>query len=401
MRRTADKVWAVRVGIVGGGIVGLAVAHELSRRGRHVVVLEKESDWARHQTGRNSGVIHSGVYYTPGSIKARTCVAGARSMVEFAREHGVPVKITGKLVVATEPGELPRLRRLAARAADNGVPAELIGPGRARDHEPNVRCLEALHVRTTGIVDYVGVCRALVTLLRDKGQDLRTGVQVTGVRPDHPGLVLETTTDPVRVDALVGCAGLGSDLLAAAAGLRPSARIIPFRGEYFELARPELVSGLIYPVPNPALPFLGVHLTRGIDGSVHVGPNAVLALAREGYDWRTISPRDLAGVLTFPGSWRLARRFPSVAVSEVRRSLSRRRFAADLARLVPQVTVADLRPAPAGVRAQAVGRDGSLVDDFLFARAARQVHVLNAPSPAATCALEIATQVADELESQT
>jgi L-2-hydroxyglutarate oxidase len=385
--------------VVGGGILGLAAGWELVGRGHEVTVLDKEDGWARHQTGRNSGVIHAGLYYKPGSLKAALCTAGAESMVRFAREQGVPVEVCGKLVVAVDEAELPRLRALAERAEANGVPASLIGPEQARELEPNVSCLAALHVRSTGIVDFVGVAAALAGLLREKGAELRLGVEVRGITSSSTGIRVSTTRDEIRADALVNCAGLHCDRVARLAGLDPPARIVPFRGEYYQLApsATHLVRGLVYPVPDPAFPFLGVHLTRGIDGSVHAGPNAVLALRREGYRWSDITSRDVLDVLSFPGFWRLARHNVRTGAAEIGRSLSRRRFAAALRRLVPAVSAGDLVRAPAGVRAQAMFPDGSLVQDFLFLNAARQVHVLNAPSPAATAALEIAKKIADEL----
>jgi L-2-hydroxyglutarate oxidase len=389
----------MHVAVIGGGIVGLAVARELAARGHRLTVLEKEPHWARHQTGRNSGVIHAGLYYRPGSLKARLCTAGARSMVAFAREHGVPVEVCGKLVVAVDETELPRLHTLAERAKANGVPATLIEPARASELEPHVACVAALHVHTTGIVDYVAVAHAMVRQLADQDADLRPAAEVVGLRATDGAVRIETTAGDVAADAVVNCAGLHCDRVARLAGLEPQVRIVPFRGEYYEL-RPQarhLVRGLIYPVPDPAFPFLGVHLTRGVDGGVHAGPNAVLALRREGYRWRNVTARDLAETLAFPGFWRLARHNLRTGAGEVTRSLSRRRFATALARLVPAVRPGDLVRAPAGVRAQAVRPDGSLVDDFLILTAPRQVHVLNAPSPAATASLEIARRIADEV----
>ncbi len=390
--------WRVRhVVVIGGGIVGLAVAREVARRGDAVTVLEKESRWAAHQTGRNSNVVHAGLYYAPGSLKARMSIAGNASMVAFAREHGVPVDVCGKLVVATSAGELPRLDALARRAEANGVPAERISAEQAREHEPEVAAVGALHVRSTAVVDYRAVCAALIRLLGEHGADLRLDSPALAIRrsPAGTGIEVATPRGVVRADALINCAGLHSDRVARLAGLVPAATIVPFRGEYFELRpdRRHLVRGLIYPVPDPALPFLGVHLTRMLDGSVHAGPNAVLALRREGYRWRDVSARDLAEVARFPGSWRLARRFARTGAEEVLRSFSRKRFAAGLARLVPAVREEDLVRADSGVRAQAMLRDGSLVDDFLIQSAENQVHVLNAPSPAATSALEIARHV--------
>ncbi|MFB9906424.1 L-2-hydroxyglutarate oxidase [Allokutzneria oryzae] len=390
----------MHVAVVGGGIVGLAVAHELATTSGHrVTVLEKESDWARHQTGRNSGVIHAGLYYKPGSFKAKMCVAGNTSMVEFAREHGIAVDVCGKLVVATAPDELAQLRMLEERAAANGVPAEFLDPAAAMEIEPEVFCTAALHVRSTGIIDYREVCRVLVDRLRARGADLRTGAEVLGISSTVDGVVVATAAEEIRADFLVNCAGLHSDRVARLAGLRPAARIVPFRGEYYELRadRSDLVRGLIYPVPDPRFPFLGVHLTRMIDGTVHAGPNAVLAMRREGYRRRDITPRDVASTLSFPGFWRMARKHTRTGIDEMARSMSRKRFAASLARLVPAITAADLVPAESGVRAQALNPDGSLVDDFLIETAPHQVHVLNAPSPAATSSLEIARHIATRI----
>ncbi|ATE57906.1 MULTISPECIES: L-2-hydroxyglutarate oxidase [Actinosynnema] len=386
-----------RIVVIGGGIVGLATARELSRRGDEVVVLEKEGRWAAHQTGHNSNVVHAGLYYKPGSLKARMSVAGNASIVAYAREHGVPVEVCGKLVVATSEEEVPRLRALAERASRNGVPARVVSVAEAREHEPEVSCVAALRVESTGIIDFPAVCAAMVRELTAAGADLRTNSPALAIRTRAGRVEVATPSGVVRGDALVNCAGLHSDRVARMAGLEPEARIVPFRGEYYEL-RPErrsLVRGLIYPVPDPTLPFLGVHLTRMLDGSVHAGPNAVLALSREGYRWGDVSVGDVAEVLRFPGTWRLARRYAyPTGLAEVLRSLSKRRFAQSLARLVPAVGEADLVRAEAGVRAQAMRRDGSLVDDFLVQEAPGQVHVLNAPSPAATGSLEIGAHVA-------
>ena len=387
--------------VIGGGIVGLAVAWELTRRGVDVTVLEKESRWAAHQTGHNSNVVHAGLYYKPGSFKARMSVAGNRSIVDFARQYGVPVEVCGKLVVATSESELPALSTLAERAEANGVPAKKISPDEAREYEPEVSCVAALRVESTGIIDFPGVCEKLVSLLDEAGMDLRLDSPALGIRAGNDGGVeVATEGGVVRADALVNCAGLHSDRVARLAGLKPSARIVPFRGEYYEL-KPErrgLVRGLIYPVPDPTLPFLGVHLTRMLDGSVHAGPNAVLALRREGYRWADVSAKDVAEVAAFPGVWRLARKYAyPTGLEEVLRSFSKKRFAASLARLVPAVTENDIVRHGSGVRAQALRRDGSLVDDFLIETARDQVHVLNAPSPAATSALEIAKHIADQV----
>jgi L-2-hydroxyglutarate oxidase len=388
--------------VVGAGIVGLAVAARLTADGARVTVLEKEDGPARHQTGRNSGVVHSGLYYAPGSLKARMAAAGQRSMTRFARDRGVGVSITGKLVVATAPEQVHGLHKLAERAVANGVPATLIGPEEAREHEPHARCVEALWVTSTGIVDYLGVCRALADDVVAAGGEVRYSTQVVRGTEDARGVRVVTDGEEIEADLLVACAGLHADRVARACGLVPEARILPFRGEYFELT-PEasaLVNGLIYPVPDPRFPFLGVHLTASLHGGVHAGPNAVLALAREGYTWRDVSVGDVVDELGWPGLWRMGVRNLGPGAREVYRSLSRRAFARSLAELVPGIGADGLLPAPAGVRAQAVRRDGALVDDFLVQRTARQAHVLNAPSPAATAALEIADHLVDQLADQ-
>ncbi|GAA1810413.1 L-2-hydroxyglutarate oxidase [Luedemannella flava] len=388
--------------VIGGGIVGLATAHRitLDYPDATVTVLEKEPRVAAHQTGHNSGVIHAGVYYRPGSLKATMCRSGQASMLEFCAEHGIAARVTGKLIVATDSAELPRLRALHERSLANGLPVTLLDGDRAREYEPHVAAVEALHVASTGIVDYAEVCRVLADLVVKVGGEVRLGVRVTGLRRDGATTVVQTTSGDVVADRLVNCAGLHSDRIARLAGLSPDARIIPFRGEYFELRedRRDLVNGLIYPVPDPQFPFLGVHLTRMVDGSVHAGPNAVLALAREGYGWSRIRPRDVVDEVAWPGLWRLARRHWAYGLTEVRRSLSRTRFAASLARLVPELTTADIVPSGAGVRAQAIRADGALVDDFLIERAPGQVHVLNAPSPAATSSLEIARHIVAQFD---
>ena len=406
---------ARRVVVVGGGIVGLATARALGRDGVEVLLLEKESTLAAHQTGRNSGVVHAGLYYAPGSLKARMAVAGAQSIYAYAREKGIAHDNCGKLVVACDDSELTGLARLAERARANGVPAHELTPEQAREHEPYVRCVRALHVETTGIIDYPAVCRALADDVRAAGGELRLGVAVTGAESTPTGVRVATRTaraggastskgeltEEVAADALVVCAGLYADRVAAACGLVPEARIVPFRGEYFELApeRAHLVRNLVYPVPDPRFPFLGVHLTRMIHGGIHAGPNAVLALRREGYTWRDVDLRELGESLAWPGLWQLGRRNLGPGAREVLRSLSRRQFAASLSRLVPGIEAEDLRPAPAGVRAQALRRDGSMVEDFLVQTHGRQVHVLNAPSPAATASLEIADHLAAQVEA--
>ncbi|MGW7413400.1 L-2-hydroxyglutarate oxidase [Streptomyces sp. NPDC054863] len=380
--------------VVGGGIVGMASAHAITRAapGTRVMVLEKEAGPARHQTGRNSGVIHSGIYYRPGSLKARYAVRGGAEMVKFCAEHDIPHEVTGKLIVATERAELPRLHALVQRGRQHGIAVRELGPAQIREYEPEVRGLAAIHVASTGICDYGRVTQELA---RSSGAEVRYGAEVRVIARRASGIAVRTADGTVfRAKALVNCAGLHCDRVARMAGDDPGMRIVPFRGEYFDLTRPELVRGLVYPVPDPAFPFLGVHLTRGIAGGVHVGPNAVPALAREGYDWGAVRPADLAGTLTWPGSWRIARRHWRYGAGELHRSLSKRAFTEAVRRLLPAVTEADLRPSPAGVRAQAVLRDGTLADDFLIREAPRTVHVLNAPSPAATASLPIGREVA-------
>ncbi|TGZ17034.1 hydroxyglutarate oxidase [Streptomyces sp. S816] len=381
--------------VVGGGIVGLSTAYAVGRAapGTRVTVLEKEPGPARHQTGRNSGVIHSGIYYRPGSLKARYAVRGAAEMVKFCAEYGVEHAVTGKLIVATERAELPRLHALVQRGRENGIPVRELGAAQIAEYEPEVRGLAAIHVGSTGVCDYTGVARQLALA---SGADIRYGARVVQVdrRPERGVAVRTAAGDVVRGRVLVNCAGLYCDELARLTGDEPGVRIVPFRGEYYELARPELVRGLVYPVPDPAFPFLGVHLTRGVDGGVHIGPNAVPALAREGYDWTVVRPRELAGTLAWPGSWAMARRHWRYGTGELHRSLSKGAFLEAVRGLLPAARAEDLVPAPAGVRAQAVLRDGSLVDDFLIKEGPRAVHVLNAPSPAATASLPIGREVA-------
>jgi len=381
--------------VIGGGIVGLSTAYAITRAapGTRVTVLEKEAGPARHQTGRNSGVIHSGIYYRPGSLKARYAVRGAAEMVKFCAEYGIAHAVTGKLIVATDREELPRLHALVQRGRENGIPVRELGGAQIQEYEPEVRGLAAIHVGTTGICDFVGVARQLAEA---SGAEIRYGADVVQVdrRPELGVAVRTAAGDVVRARVLVNCAGLHCDRIARLTGDEPGMRIVPFRGEYYELARPDLVRGLVYPVPDPAFPFLGVHLTRGIDGGVHIGPNAVPALAREGYGWDVVRPREVAVTLAWPGAWRMARRHWRYGAGELRRSVSKGAFVEAVRRLLPPVEAEDLVPTAAGVRAQAVLRDGALVDDFLIKEGARAVHVLNAPSPAATASLPIGREVA-------
>ena len=391
--------------VVGGGIVGLATARAVLRAhpSRSVLVLEKEAAVGTHQSGRNSGVIHAGVYYQPGSEKARLCTAGRISMVQYCQDHGINHEVCGKVVVALDDADRQRLEELERRCAANGVRTEMVGPERLREIEPHVAGVAALHVLDTGIVDYAAVCRALAAEIEAAGATIRLGCSVQSGSETASGLVVGTTSGPIEARRVVTCAGLHADEVARAisgpdgvGGLR----VIAFRGEYRELvpARAHLVQGLVYPVPDPQFPFLGVHLTRGIDSHVHVGPNAVLAFAREGYEWRKVDARHLRDTFAFSGFRRFAFHNWRFGVDEMARSLSRRRFAAAVKRLVPEIERADLAPAPAGVRAQAIGADGALVDDFAIRTTGRAVHVLNAPSPAATASLEIGATIAARLE---
>jgi len=392
--------------VIGAGIMGLATARALTVRdpSLRVVVVEKEGSIAGHQSGRNSGVIHAGVYYKPGSAKARLCFEGRERMVEFCRDRGIAHEVCGKVVVAVSDDERGRLADLHARCVANGVDVELIGPERLRELEPHVDGVEALHVRSTGIADFPGVCAAFAADVRAAGGELRLATTVVGAATRAGSLVVSTTGGDIEAQSVVNCAGLHADRIARLLGGDDAARgmsIVPFRGEYFELApsRSHLVNALIYPVPDPQFPFLGVHLTRSVHGRIHAGPNAVLALSREGYSWRAVDVGDLASTIRFRGFRHLARAQWRYGLSEMVRSFSRARFAAALARLVPEVRREDLEPASSGVRAQAVDADGRLVDDFAFSRSndGRALHVLNAPSPAATASLAIGDHIAAEL----
>ena len=384
--------------IIGGGVVGLGVGLEISRRfpRKKLLVLEKEDRVARHQSGHNSGVIHSGVYYKPGSLKARLCVTGAAAMVEFCREHGIPHTVCGKVIVATQQDELPRLEELHKRGIANGlVGLRMIGPEELREIEPHSTGLRALVVPSTGTTDYALVCEKYAELIAAGGGTVLTGAGATGIKRSSDEIAVETSKGSFTTSALVNCAGLYSDRIARMAGDEPDVMIIPFRGEYYDLVpdRASLVKALIYPVPDPRFPFLGVHFTRRISGRVDAGPNAVLALAREGYRHTNINVRDLAGSLTFPGLWRMARKHWRNAVGEWHRSLSKAAFVRALQRLLPEVGERDLVPGGSGVRAQALKPDGALVDDFQFVPSGKVLHVLNVPSPAATASLMIGKEI--------
>lgn len=398
---TSENSNAVDVVVVGGGIVGLATAWKLLEQqpGTRIALVEKEADLAQHQTGHNSGVLHSGIYYKPGSLKAKTSTEGRRQMVAFCEEHGIAHEVCGKVIVATQDVDLPRIETLEERAAANGVKARRISGEELREIEPNAAGFTALHVPEAGITDYKAVCVTLGRLLRDAGVDLRMATTVTNIDERTDGVRVSTTSGDIEADYAITCGGLHSDRLARMTEPDTEERIMPFRGEYFELAddRRHLVNTLIYPVPDPDFPFLGVHLTRMIDGSIHAGPNAVLALAREGYTWGDVDLKDLYEVLVNPGWWRLAKNYWRTGMGEYYRSLSKKAFVKALQRLVPEVQVEDLVASPAGVRAQAVSPQGSLLDDFVWADTNRVINVLNAPSPAATASLSIGSQIVDRL----
>lgn len=390
------------VGVVGGGILGLALAREIGLRlpGVQVTVFEKEDHLAAHQTGHNSGVVHAGLYYQPGSLKATLCARGAGLLREFSQEHQVPLQELGKLVVAATDDELPELDRIEQRARQNGVPdlARLDRTG-VSEIEPHILGVAALHSPHTAVIDYVAVCAALAADVVAAGGTVRLSSQVTDIQDRGNHVSLIAGGHPYQVDRLIACGGLSSDSLARMVGDPGDVRIIPFRGEYYALrdGLADRVRGMVYPVPDPRYPFLGVHLTRDLAGSVHVGPNAVLALALEGYRWRDVRARELWGIAAWPGMRKLARQHWRNGLSEMAGSLSRRRFAANVRRYLPEVVASDLTRSTAGVRAQAVHRSGALVDDFVIQSEGRVVLVRNAPSPAATSSLAIAEHIVDAM----
>lgn len=387
--------------VIGGGILGLATLCELAQQKptARLLLIEKEKCWAAHQTGHNSGVIHSGIYYKPGSAKARLAVAGAKSMVAFCQEHGIAHEVCGKVIVATQQSELPRLQTLAERAVANGIVAYRLSSNELREIEPHAAGLAALHVRSTGIANYRAVAEKLAELSSDRGAELYLGCKLLKLVQHPNSMTLETTQGAFSARFVINCAGLYSDRVAALGGVATGAKIIPFRGEYFELIpeRRSLVKDLIYPVPNPKFPFLGVHFTRMLDGSVHAGPNAVLALAREGYKKTDVNLGELRETLTYPAFWKLAARHGAEGMREILRSLSKTLFVRSMQALIPEIGPDDVVPAGAGVRAQALRDTGELVDDFLMVAGERQLHICNAPSPAATASLEIAQEIVREV----
>jgi L-2-hydroxyglutarate oxidase len=390
--------------IVGGGIVGLATAWRLNqtRPDLQISVLEKEANVGDHQTGHNSGVLHSGIYYRPGSLKAVNCREGKIAMQAFCSEQGIPFELCGKVIVATQEQELPALKRIYERGQANQIRCEWIDRHRLKELEPHAAGIQAIHVPDAGIVNYRQVCERLARLVQDRGQSVLTGYRVTSVVRDGKQAKIQTTRGDLTARLLVNCAGLYSDRVTKAAGDHPGSLVVPFRGEYFEL-KPQaehLCRGLIYPVPDPKFPFLGVHFTRMIQGGVECGPNAVLAFAREGYTKSKINLRDLGESLTYPGFLRMALRHWKKGLNEMWRSCSKAAFVRGLQKLVPEIKAADLRPAPAGVRAQAILRDGTLVDDFLFTESETAIHVINAASPAATAALNIGRILSDKITAR-
>ncbi len=387
--------------IIGAGIVGLATAHELKLRLplSRILLLEKEQAPAMHQSGRNSGVIHAGVYYEPGSLKARLCKKGARTTYAFCREQGLPYRQTGKLIVATNDLELERMQALLSRCQANGLDPELLSPGQLRDLEPAIAGLGAILVRESGIADYPAICDALLDQFRNSGGTARFGAEVTGITEHPDEIQVHTGVDTFRSAQIVVCGGLLADRLAQMQGLNIDFRIIPYRGEYYRL-RPELndlIQHLIYPVPDPALPFLGVHLTPMIEGSITVGPNAVLGWKREGYGKINFSARDAAGMLAYPGFWKVSARYLRQGIREAWNSLRKPAYLAEVRKYCPQIRLSDLEPHPAGIRAQAVLRDGTMIHDFLIKETPRSLHVCNAPSPAATSAIPIGWHICDIL----
>jgi L-2-hydroxyglutarate oxidase len=398
-------VSAQRIIVIGGGIVGLASAFKLGGKfpSARVTVLEKESQLGRHQTGNNSGVLHCGLYYRPGSVKARMAVPGIQEMVAFCRDHGVPHEICGKLVVAVDDTEVERLKNLHERGRQNGLQGlQWLSRGEMLEIEPHVAGVAGLRVPQEGIVDYPKVCEALLGKISAQGGRAVMNAKVTKLRPTSNGWVAGTTAGEFEADFLVNCAGLHCDRVSVLAGERREVRIVPFRGEYYKLksGRQHLVRHLIYPVPDPQFPFLGVHFTRLIHGGVEAGPNAVLAFAREGYKKTDFNPADLFDALSFGGLWKFLGRHKRMCWEELKRSFSKKLFCASLQRLVPEVRMEDLETGGAGVRAQAMSPDGTLVQDFSFVRGRRALHVLNAPSPAATAALAIGEEVARQVDEE-
>ena len=392
----------MRITIIGGGIIGLATALRLGQKlpGAFITVLEKEAAVGQHQSGHNSGVLHCGLYYKPGSLKARLAVTGIRQMIAFCQEHGIPHEVCGKLVVAATEDEVPRLNDLFERGQQNGLTGlRKLDVSGMREIEPHTGGVAAIHVPEEGIADYPAVCNTLVRCLAEVGTKVVTEAAVTGLRRIGAQWIAKTPAGDFESDYIVNCAGLQCDRVCSLAGDQPDLEIVPFRGEYYKLKpdRQHLVRNLIYPAPDPRFPFLGVHFTRLVHGGIEAGPNAVLAFAREGYKKSDISARDFIGTLTYPGFWRFLQKYPRVCFDELRRSFSKELFCKSLNALVPEVRPEDLAPGGAGVRAQAIAPNGDTLQDFRFVKSDRALHVLNAPSPGATASLAIGQEIANEL----
>jgi L-2-hydroxyglutarate oxidase len=392
----------VDIAIIGGGIVGLATAMEWTARfpQSSVVLLEKEARIAAHQTGHNSGVIHSGIYYKPLSLKAKLCMAGMEALHAFCGEHAIPFESCGKLIVATSEEELPRLEELYRRGVGNGlIGLRFVESEAIQEHEPHAAGIRGIYVPVTGIVDYARVAQQCATVISSRGGEIQLSCEVLAIKRSAQGIVVETSTGEIHTKFLVNCAGLHSDRLSRMAGAQLDLTIVPFRGEYYDLIpkRESLIRGLLYPVPDPRFPFLGVHFTRRIGGGVEAGPNAVLAFAREGYTKRSFHAADVLGYASFPGFWIMAAKYAKVGLEEYYRSWSKAAFVRSLQKLVPELTADDLVPGGAGVRAQALSKEGKLIDDFRFAYTQGVLHVCNVPSPAATASLAIAKHVVDTI----
>ena len=387
--------------IVGGGIVGLSTAMALSQRfpTARIALLEKESSWAAHQTGHNSGIIHSGIYYKPGSYKAKLCRQGNQSMVAFCQEHNIDYKICGKVIVATEEFELPLLDNLYERGIANGLEISKITSEQVREIEPHVSCLAGIWVKSTGIVDYKQVCHKYAQIAQDRGVELYLDTRVTGIKSLARAHVIKTNKKEYQTEFFINCGGLYSDRLTELAREKAPAKIVPFRGEYYQLTSEKnyLVNGAIYPVPNPNFPFLGVHFHPGVNGRVYAGPNAVLGFKREAYKKFDFNLQDFWDTMTYPGFWKLATKYPQEGLQEMIRSYSKSIFVRSLQRLIPEVQAKDIIPTAAGVRAQALKIDGSMVEDFLILNRDRALHVCNAPSPAATASVEIGKQIVAQI----
>ncbi|SDI90703.1 L-2-hydroxyglutarate oxidase [Natribacillus halophilus] len=388
--------------IIGGGIVGLATSKAIHERypKANVLLIEKEQEVAAHQTGHNSGVIHSGIYYKPGSLKARFATAGNQSLTEFCQAHDIHYEKCGKVIVATEPEEVAAMERLYERGRQNGLAVKKLTPAELAEVEPNARGLGAIQVPSAGIVNFKTVTEKFAALFQENGGHLQLGTEVTAIAENEKQVTVDTPQGSFTGRFMINCAGLHSDRIARLAGYHTDVKIVPFRGEYYKLRaeKRNLVQNLIYPVPNPDFPFLGVHFTRMVNGEVEAGPNAIPGLKREGYRKRDVSIKDTAEVLMYEGFWKIARQYAKTGVGEMTRSFSKQKFVKGLQKLIPQVQAEDIVPAPAGVRAQALSSDGQLLDDFMFIYGKKSLHVCNAPSPAATASLEIGKEIVRQLK---